>query len=199
MSTRQLLLTLTFVNFLVIAYAQTDSRLTDFNAERLQKQKVSMMILGGWAVGNIALGATLASQRDGEDRYFHAMNAGWNLVNLGLATAGYLSAVKADPSALSLYESINEQHSIQKIFLFNAGLDVGYMLGGAYLMERAKNTENKPERLRGFGKSIVLQGAFLFAFDLGAYYWQASGNSDLQPLLEGLSFSGNGVQLRLQF
>lgn len=199
MNFRQLLLTFTFANFLLIAYAQTGTALTDFNAERLRKQKVSMMILGGWAVGNIALGTTLASQRSGEARYFHGMNAGWNLVNLGLATAGYISATKGDPSALGLYESIDAQHRLQKIFLFNAGLDVGYMLGGAYLIERAKNTENKPERLRGFGKSIALQGAFLFVFDLGAYFWQASGNGDLQPLLEGLSFSGNGVSLRLQF
>lgn len=199
MKIRKALLTLTFINFLVIAYAQMDTQLTDFNAERLRKQKISMMVLGGWAVGNIAVGTTLASQRSGEDRYFHGMNAGWNLVNLGLATAGYLSATKGDPGALGLYESINAQHQLQKIFLFNAGLDVGYMLGGAYLIERAKQTENKPERLRGFGKSIALQGAFLFVFDLGAYFWQASGNGDLQPLLEGLSFQGNGVSFRMQF
>lgn len=199
MKLRQLILTFTFVNFLFLAYAQTGTALTDFNAERLRKQKVSMMVLGSWAVGNIALGTALASQRSGESRYFHGMNAGWNLINLGLATAGYISATNGDPGALGLYESLDAQHRLQKIFLFNAGLDVGYMLGGAYLVERAKRTEDKPERLRGFGKSIALQGAFLFVFDLGAYFWQASGNSDLQPLLEGLNFSGNGISLRLQF
>lgn len=198
MPTKRILLTLTFLNFLALGYAQT-AALTDFNQNRLQKQKVSMMVLGGWAVGNIALGATLASQRSGESRYFHGMNAGWNLVNLGLATAGYIAATKGDPAALSLYESINEQHKVQKIFLFNAGLDVGYMLGGAYLMERSKRTEDRPERLRGFGKSILLQGGFLFVFDLAAYLWQANGNSDLQPLLQGLSFTGDGVGFRYQF
>ncbi|MEQ8702631.1 MAG: hypothetical protein RIC19_01865 [Phaeodactylibacter sp.] len=198
MPTKRILLTFTFFNFLMLGYAQTNA-LLDFNQNRLQKQKTSMMVLGGWAIGNIALGATLASQRSGESRYFHGMNAGWNLVNLGLATAGYIAATKADPSAFGLYESINEQHSVQKIFLFNAGLDVGYMLGGAYLMERSKNTEDKPERLRGFGKSIILQGGFLFVFDLAAYLWQANGNDDLQPLLQGLSFTGNGVGFRYQF
>ena len=198
MPIKRTLLTLFFFNCMMFGYAQVNS-LLDFNQNRLNKQKTSMMVLGGWAIGNIALGATLASQRTGESRYFHGMNAGWNLVNLGLATAGYISATKADPSALSLFESINDQQSIQKIFLFNAGLDVGYMLGGAYMVERARRTENQPERLRGFGRSIVLQGGFLFVFDLAAYLWQANGNSDLQPLLEGLSFTGEGIGFRYRF
>ncbi|MCB0595118.1 MAG: hypothetical protein H6557_33080 [Lewinellaceae bacterium] len=192
------LLALAFTCFLALAYTQAQG-LTDINRQRLEKQRISMLILGGWAVGNIALGATLATQREGEGQYFHAMNAGWNLVNLGLAAAGYLSAVKADPAAFGLYATISEQHKLQKIFLFNAGLDVGYMMGGLYLMERSKNTANKPERLKGFGKSILLQGAFLFAFDLGAFLWQAQGNGDLQPLLEGLSFTGNSVGWVLRF
>ena len=195
---KKAILTLTFINFLTLAFAQVQG-LTDINGQRLEKQRVSMLILGSWAVGNIALGATLATRREGEDKYFHAMNAGWNLVNLGLATAGYLSAVKADPAAFDLYATINEQHKLQQIFLFNAGLDVGYMMGGLYLMERSRRTENKPERLMGFGKSILLQGAFLFVFDLGAFLWQSQGNGALQPLLEGLSFTGNSVGMAWRF
>lgn len=195
---KKVLLTLTFVNFLFLSYLSAQDLLA-FNQERLDKQRVSMLVLGGWAVGNIAVGATLGSQRSGEDKYFHYMNAGWNLVNLGLATAGYFTAVNSDPAALDLYASINEQHRMQKIFLFNAGLDVGYMAGGLYLMERAKNTENKPERLRGFGKSIILQGGFLFAFDLVAYWMISRGNSELQPLLEGLTFNGQSIGYSLQF
>ncbi|MCO6477671.1 MAG: hypothetical protein J5I94_13655 [Phaeodactylibacter sp.] len=195
---KRIILTLTFVNFLGLAYTQVQD-ITGINRQRLEKQGVSMLVLGGWAVGNIALSATLATRREGEDKYFHAMNAGWNLVNLGLATAGYFSAIHADPASFGLYSTIHEQHKLQKIFLFNAGLDVGYMMGGLYLMERSKRTENKPERLKGFGKSILLQGAFLFVFDLGAYFWQAQGNSELKPLLDGLTFTGNSVGMVWRF
>ncbi|MCB0553094.1 MAG: hypothetical protein KDD02_06040 [Phaeodactylibacter sp.] len=195
---KRIILTLTFLNFLALAYVQAQG-LVGINSERLHKQKVSMLVLGGWAAGNIAAGSILASQRKGEDKYFHLMNAGWNLVNLGLATAGYLSAASSGPSGLDLYTTIQEQQRIQKIFLFNAGLDVGYMMGGLYLMERSKQTENKPERLRGFGKSILLQGAFLFVFDLGAFFWQAQGNEALQPLLEGLTFDGQSLGMVLRF
>ena len=129
---KKAILTLTFLSFLSLAYAQVQE-LTDFNRQRLEKQRISMLILGSWAVGNIALGAALATQRDGEDKYFHAMNAGWNVVNLGLATAGYLSAVKTGPAGFDLYATINEQYKLQKIFLFNAGLDVFYLATGVLL------------------------------------------------------------------
>ena len=49
MPTKRILLTLTFFNFLMLGYAQTNA-LTEFNQNRLHKQKVSMMVLGGWAV-----------------------------------------------------------------------------------------------------------------------------------------------------
>lgn len=173
--------------------------LQEFNQQRLQRTKVSMMILGGWAVGNMAVGGVLAGQREGEDKYFHQMNLGWNVVNLSLATLGYISAVKADPSTFDLEATLSAHHGIQKTLLFNGGLDIGYMLGGLYLMERSKNTEKNPERLKGFGKSIILQGAFLFVFDLAAYFVHASHNKDLSPLLSGLYFNGEQLGLVLRF
>lgn len=195
---KKLLLTSTLLCSTFLLWAQ-NSDLYDFNQARLERQRISMMVLGGWAVGNIAVGASLYGSRQGEDRYFHLMNMGWGIVNLGLATAGYISAVKTDPASFDMYQSVQAQHSLQKIFLLNAGLDVGYMLGGLYLMERSKRTEKKPERLKGFGKSIILQGAFLFAFDLGAYFVQAGNNSKLEPLLSSLYFDGQQVGLVLGF
>lgn len=195
---KKAILTITFIHLLGLAYLQAQDLLA-FNQQRLEKQRVSMMVLGGWAASNIVLGGVLASQRTGEDRYFHLMNAGWNAVNLGLAAAGYYSAVNTDPGALDLYGSMQAHYNTQKIFLFNAGLDVGYMAGGLYLMERAKNTTDRPERLRGFGKSIVLQGGFLFVFDLAAYWVQARGNKDLAPLLQGFSFDGQSIGWMLHF
>lgn len=191
-------LTLSFLFLTLFAWAQL-SDLQQFNQLRLQKQKVSMLVLGSWAVGNMALGLGLYNQHQGEERYFHLMNAGWNVVNLGLATAGYLSAIKTDPASFDLFQTINEQHKLQKIFLFNAGLDVGYILGGLYLRERSLRVEKNAERLRGFGKSIILQGGFLFAFDLAAYLVQASGNKAIAPLLSNLQFSGQSIGFLVQF
>ena len=178
------------------AFAQS---LADFNYKRLETNKKAMLVLGTWAVGNIAVGATLMGKAEGEQKYFHQMNAGWNLVNLGLAAAGYYAAAKADPASFDAFNTLQEQYGVQKILLFNAGLDVGYMLGGLYLIERSKRTEKKPERLKGFGQSILLQGAFLFAFDLGANFFHAKNNEGLRSLPGLLSFNGQGLSWTLAF
>lgn len=183
----------------MLAFAQSDN-LLQINALRLKKQEVGMLILGSWAVGNIATGSILAGQRKGEDRYFHLMNIGWNVVNLGLATVGYLNAIHADPTTFDMASTIQQQYNIEKILLLNTGLDVGYMLGGLYLMERSKNTNKNPERLKGFGKSILLQGGFLFAFDLAFYFTHAQTRSaEWQQLLSSVHFDGNQIGLVLQF
>ena len=185
-----LLSTFLCISFLAISQSNI---LLDFNQNRLQKQKTAMTILGTWAIGNIAAGSILASQQEGEVKYFNQMNAGWNAINLVIAGFGYYGVMRMDAAALDMYGSIEEQYKIQKILLFNAGLDIGYMLGGAYLIERSKNITNKPERLKGFGKSILLQGGFLFAFDLITYFTLAADNERLQLLL---SNEGIGVFLR---
>ncbi|GAB5550872.1 MAG: hypothetical protein Sapg2KO_04630 [Saprospiraceae bacterium] len=195
---KRFLLISTLLSLSVIAYAQV-SDLTDFNQQRLNRQKTGMLVLGGWAVANIAGGLVLQNNTDGSDKYFHLMNAGWNGVNLAIAGLGYYGAMNSDPSSLDLMGTIQEQYKFQKILLFNAGLDIGYMAGGWYLMERSKNTVNNPERLKGFGRSIILQGGFLFAFDLVNYFIHASHNEALSPLLSSFYFTGSNVGLVLQF
>lgn len=193
-----------FTAFLVLSFgflfAQT-SDLLNFNQQRLQKTKTAMTILGTWAVGNIAVGAAFQANREGEVKYFHQMNALWNTFNLGIAGFGYYSAATSDPGGFDLYQTIQEQHKFQKILLFNAGLDIGYMAAGAYLTERAKNTSDADKALKykGWGKSIILQGGFLFAFDLITFFALSSDNEQLRPWLEGLSFSGDRVGLNLRF
>jgi len=189
-----LLLLLTFFLF-----AQTDD-LSKINHLRLNKQRIGMLVLGTWAVGNIATGALLTGQRTGEDRYFHQMNIAWNAVNLGLATFGYFNAINADPAAYDLAATIQQQYNVEKILLLNTGLDVGYVLGGLYLMERSKDTAKNPARLKGFGRSIVLQGSFLFAFDLAFYLVHANTRSaQWQQLLSSVYFDGSRVGMVLQF
>lgn len=171
------------------------SDLQSLNEIRLNKTKTAMTILGTWAVGNIAVGSVLSAKKEGEDKAFHQMNALWNGVNLTIAGFGLYSALTTDPASFGLYETFDEQQKLQKILLFNAGLDVGYMAGGLYLREKGKNTLDleKSAKYKGWGKSIVLQGAFLFVFDLSTYFVLAGNNSDLKNLLEGLSFSGNEI------
>lgn len=195
---KKLLLLSTLLCLSTLVWSQSDA-IYDFNQQRLNRQQTGMLVLGGWAVVNIAGGLALSQKAEGADKYFHLMNAGWNGVNLAIAGLGYYSAMQTDPGNFDLYQTINEQHKFQKILLFNAGLDIGYMAGGLYLIERSKHSGKNPEQLKGFGRSIILQGAFLFAFDLANHIIHSQHNSALEPLLSSIYFSGSAAGLVLQF
>jgi hypothetical protein len=174
-------------------YAQNID-LQAFNAKRIKDTKTDMMILGGWALSNMAVSGILLGNTEGVTKGYHQMNIGWNAVNLTIAGFGYLAAMKSNAASFDLYGSINEHYKLQKIFIFNAGLDVGYMAAGAYVIERSKSSLKNPEQMRGFGQAIIVNGAFLFAFDLVNYFIQSSHNEKIKLLLKG-----NGMGLSLHF
>ena len=155
-------LTSIFILFSVLAFGQ--SLTESWEAEQNYRQ-TGMLVLGGWAAANIASGLVMRSNTKGVDSRFWEMNALWNGVNLVLAGFGYMSAVKlgTDGTTLELYQA---QMSMDKIFLFNAGLDIGYIALGAWMTERSKNVTKNVDRWKGYGRSIMLQGAFLLAFDM---------------------------------
>ena len=191
---------LLFFFSLLLSYAFTQSTLfSPIHESRLDKQRKGMLVLGSWALGNMALGAIRLGQTTGENRAFQQMQIGWGAVNLGIATLGYLGTMHTDYSSWDTYRSVQEHYKIQKILLFNAGLDVGYMLGGAYLLERGQRDLKNAERLRGFGRSILIQGAFLFVFDLSLHSILANDNPKLKSILNqsSIGFSPNQVQLHI--
>jgi len=182
------------LNSVTLFGGQEDSILHSFNADRVSIQETGMQVLGAWALTNIIVGGIASSKSVGETQSFWQMNAGWNLVNAGIAGFGYFTQTM--PSTLS--GTIAEQHSIETLLAVNAGLDIAYMLGGLYLIEKSKSAES-PERLRGFGRSIIMQGAFLFAFDTILYAFNVQHGKELQTLISTLSFMPNGIGMNFQF
>jgi hypothetical protein len=128
-------------------------------------QRTGMVVLGSWAVGNIAVSGYRMSQTRDASYHFHQMNVFWNTVNLGIALGGYFGAPSLEAS-LTSYEMLDEYHRFSKILVFNTGLDVAYVMTGLYLRERSGNVKKHAQRLKGYGNSLLLQGGFLFAFDL---------------------------------
>jgi hypothetical protein len=129
--------------------------------------KTAMLTLGTWAVANITSGFIVSGQNSGTTKYAWQMNAYWNFVNLGLAGMGYLRALKEGERTYSLLENYDAQNALEKIYLFNLGLDLGYIGGGLYLRERGLNSTNlkTSAQLQGYGTSIVIQGGFLLLMD----------------------------------
>jgi len=165
-----------------------------FNKERNQIDKRLMIGLGSWATSNfIASGIGWAKVPTGEAHYFHQMNVLWNTVNIGLAIPGYLKARKAN-SSLSFSETIRMQHQTEKIFLINSGLDIAYMAGGLLLRSSAKTNSSNQHQFNGYGNSLLLQGGFLFLFDLTAYIIHNNhSKKSLDKILNSVQFSSTGI------
>ncbi|SMG34787.1 hypothetical protein SAMN05661096_02254 [Marivirga sericea] len=169
---------------------------TESHQKDVKIRKTGMAILGTWAVGNMITGAIGRSQTTGQTAYFHEMNLIWNVVNLGIAGAGYyFTATGEMPENASAL--LDDQVSFQKTLLFNAGLDLAYIAGGFYLMERAKNTTRRPERLKGYGKSVILQGSFLFVFDIILHTVHSKQSTQISDFLSHVHLSPNQVGFTL--
>jgi len=151
--------------FSLPALAQDSVALEAINSTRLEYNLQGMLILGSWAILNLVVGILGSFQRKGQVKAFHQMNAYWNVVNLGIAAFGFWQATQA--ASLNFWEVLVAQQQMEKVLLFNAALDLGYMSIGFLLIERGRRLEK--ERWFGFGKSILLQGAFLLLFDAILY------------------------------
>ncbi|NTU63048.1 MAG: hypothetical protein HGB05_06505 [Chloroflexi bacterium] len=77
---------------------------------------------------------------------------GWGIIDALIALVAGRSASRSFSTT-----------ALRRILLINAGLDVLYILGGLTLARTKGSTD---EKLRGQGWGIVLQGLFLFKFDL---------------------------------
>ena len=172
--------------FLIISLPVLGQELLDFesiNQTRLEYNRQGMLILGSWAILNLVVGILGSLQRRGQVQAFHQMNAYWNVVNLGIAAYGFWQASQV--ATLNFWEVFAAQQQIEKVLLFNAALDLGYMAIGLLLIERGRRLEK--ERWIGFGKSILLQGAFLFLFDAILYGFQQQLGIELLELGKGIA------------
>jgi hypothetical protein len=131
-----------------------------------------MYVLGSWALVNIGTGFAFASQTQGEAKYFWLMNSYWNFVNLGIAGLALVSLRHAENRSWDLASNVVGQRSIEKIYVFNAGLDLAYMAGGLFLHEHGegKGVSDEADKFKGYGKSIVFQGSILLVMDIVMYY-----------------------------
>lgn len=161
-----------------------------------------MSVLGGWALVNITGGLVMREQTQGISHKFWEGNVLWNTVNLGLAGASLIANRKIDaPSTIGEYLKIEQ--TLQKTFLFNAGLDLAYMASGWAMTEKGKRLEGeKAEQFRGYGNALILQGGFLFLFDGVCYGLRANNIQTLYDNLDvniSLGLVGNMATLRATF
>jgi len=148
---------------------------TLFAARYAKTNRAHAVVLASWGGLNLIGGTALALSSTGQTRQFNVMNAAWGGINLGIASVMFIGLKKENAKTYSLYDNIQRQAKLEKALLFNTGLDVGYVMGGLAMnyYGQLPNTKNG-QRLQGFGKSIMVQGGFLFVQDLVFYLLHAN-------------------------
>lgn len=156
---------LLYITFALIGMSKAQ-QLKNFNEQQNKITKIGMTTLGSWSLASIAWGVSGYNNSNETYKYFSQMNVSWGIINVSLALPGYLKARKAGNLEYIFSKTYLEQTKIEKIFSFNTALDVAYITGGLLLKERAKWDIGNQARWTGFGNAILMQGSFLFAFDL---------------------------------
>ncbi len=167
--------------------------------DRINKNKTNSTILAAWAGVNIVQGSISATNAIGSDRYFFKTNAYWNLVNMGVAVYGLIGVRNELKRSISFNENLIAQQKTEKLLLLNTGLDLAYITTGLYLKERGNRMNS--ESATGIGNSLLLQGAFLFIFDLVQYGNHRKNGKLLEQQMGSwqLAPTANGIGISYQF
>lgn len=176
------------------SYSQQQADLNSFNRERNRITRNGMITLAGWSAANLIYSGIATGQTHGTNLYFHQMNVMWGGINLGLAALGYLGIKNKDGMTLS--QSLKQQSGVEKTYIFNLGLDAAYIASGFYLKERSRNPSVKnPQKYKGYGESIILQGAGLMLLDGVMFTIHNFHGKKIYKLMEKTQvvFTGNGL------
>ncbi len=180
----------------VFLFGQQEYTDYDFCRNSTTISNTGMIVLGSWAIGNMAIGAYGWKQNTGQKMYFHQMNVFWNVVNLSIAGISLYNNWGLDCSSLSPSEFLENHLNTERILLINSGLDLCYIGVGFLLNHLSKKTTKNPDLLKGYGNSLYLQGGFLLAFDLILYGLMRSERFQLSSDL-AFNFSVNLSEIRL--
>jgi hypothetical protein len=190
-------LTLFLIFIAINCHAQDSLQTLNFNRNYIKN--TGMQVLGGWATANLVAGGIGWASTQGQTKYFHQMNALWNVANLGVAILGYAATQKDKNHTYTAQESLEQQQKIEKLFLVNGALDFVYIGTGLYLNHKG-NTDNSAQN-RGYGSAIVLQGAFLLLFDATMYTTEKKAGNKLRRFLmkNPVMFDGQKVGMVVNF
>lgn len=176
------------------AASAQDSLLVSWNQQYHSINRSAMTILGGWAALNLTTGILGLLSTRGEVRSFHMMNASWGVVNGTIAAVSLLSSPSVDLPRYSIV--VADYNALQSFLALNVGLDVAYIATGFVLRERARSSQHA-DVLRGFGSSLLLQGAGLLLFDGILWLILHNHGSTLVPILDRVQFTGTGLRVAL--
>ena len=193
----KLSLTTCLVIFSLCSFSQKID-LTRFEKQRVSYSKNAMIGLAGWSVANLVGSGIATNTRNKEMRYFHQMNVMWGGINLAIAGLGYWGAGREKIDNPTLEAVLKHQNKIEKTYLINAGLDVVY-IGSGLLMNKTSDNQKNPEKFKGYGNSIMMQGAFLLLYDAVMYAIHRKHGKQLKGMDDKLTFNAGPGAVSLTY
>jgi len=195
-----LALLITVFSFSQEANEDVHPLLKEIDARQTQLTRNGMISLNAWAGANLVVGGIGYYQTTGDARYFHQMNVFWNVVNVGIAVPGLIGTYRKKSTDLSFESVYKDQQKLQTIYLFNAGLDVSYMVAGWALFNFGNNqTGTLRNRFRGYGQSLVLQGGYLFVYDMIMFALLKKTGKKLDVMWKNVTISPAGLGMVVKF
>jgi len=184
--------------FTTMSVSAQDSSYSDFYRQSLKTNNTGMFVLGGWAIANIATGGIGWAKNSGSSKYFNQMNLFWNTINLSIAGFALYSNYQQEILELTNEAMLQNHLKIENLYLINGGLDIVYIGTGFLLKHLSTKNEKRKHLLYGYGNSVILQGAFLFVFDL--IMWGIQRNhrfeflNSMEPVLTTAEFTEIGFK-----
>jgi hypothetical protein len=126
------------------------------------------------------------------------MNVMWGSINLAFAGLGYWGAGKEKIDNPTLAAVLKHQNRIEKTYLINVGLDVVYV-GAGLLMNQTSDNQKNPDKFKGYGNSIMLQGGFLLLYDAIIYSIHHKHGKQLKGMGEKLTFNAGPGAVSLTY
>ena len=182
------------------AFSLQAQKLTQFNTERLKTTENLMLVYGGWSIANLTTSSIGWATTNYEAKYFHQMNVAWSVINLAIAVPSYIRGRKTEPNTFSFAETWKTQNKTEKVFLFNTAFDLTYVAAGFIMKTSADPLSKNYDRFQGYGNSFILQGSFLFLFDLAATIIHTKHRQNkLDSFWGQIDISNNGLGLKYTF
>ena len=128
-------------------------------------QQQRFLLLLSWGLLSVIAGSALQFNSQPFWKQFGIQSLLWGAIDAALALFGHNGANKKEErlalGQLNETETQKDTRTFYRILLINAGLDIGYIALGAWLMQ---HFNTRPDR-RGMGFGILIQGIWLFLFD----------------------------------
>lgn len=177
-----------------------DDSIKAYNTQRLIVNAKGINKLALWGGLNaVAGGVGYFAANTGEWKYFHQMNFFWGAVNSGIAAFGAFQVRREARSTFSTKVSWERYRRDKKIYLINLGLDAIYIGSAAYLLQHAKdNPTDQQQKYKGFGRSILLQGLFLFTYDNLMLAAHQRNSDKWNSILDDMRFTGTSLTYNIR-